>query len=1578
MYQLYLRIISILSFLTFSIVLYCSSLPIQFNEVESAIDQREILDKKFKEYKVYSYDFSNLTDSLQQTNGAIDLLFIMGREHIFDINLVRSQLFGEDYHIQLQTEDGVEILRDRPKNAYNGISNNSSKNKVRLTIDRNFIYGYIHDGDDRWFIEPVRFFHGESQDLFVVYNANDAIETFDNNRCATEDLEINKKQIIRNLWQNNQNKSTARLGECYQMDYAIANDWLMYQSYNQDITELENRNIGVVNNVQGNYEGEFDDDIIFNIVTQYTSTCSTCDPWTSSNDAGSLLSSFTSWGNGGNFGVSYGNATLWTDRNFNGSTIGIAWIAGICNNNKYNVCSDFSTNAELIRVLTAHEIGHNFNATHDPSGSNTIMAPSVNSSNDWSSQSINQISSYIVTRSNISGCFDDCIPPDPPVANFFQNIETICPGTTVHFYDKSENSPTSWSWIFPGGSPSSSTEQNPVVTYSAEGSYDVTLTVSNDFGTDDITINGTVFVTEVGGYDVVLYDDFEDGLGNWTISNPDNGTTWVQSQVSYMPVGNHGAAMANHGYSNTGAKDALISDLLDFSGRLEIFLEVEYSYRRRSNNLKDSLNIYLSLDGGQTYTEKIFADTENGSGNFATAPDNSAFFNPADDEDWCIDGFFGNQCLEIDISDYTNETSVVLKIENVTGNGNNLYINRLMLYSSCEIASPPEPIFSADVTFGCAPLEVQFEDLSTQLPTSWNWSFPGGNPSQSSDQHPLVLYENEGIFDVTLEVENHIGPAVLTIPNYIEVVDLPEANFEYEVDDLTVEFTSLSVGGTSFSWDFGDGNSTFEENPTHTYAQEGQYEVVFTASNFCGNVTHSEIVVIALLPTADFEVDTAIGCASFEVQFINNSSANSDSYMWEFPGGDPNGSFEVNPTVTYDAPGFYEVTLKAFNPAGSHSITKDSLIEVMGEPVSNFSVEIDGKGISTENNSENGQTYTWDFGDGNSSEEFEPEHEYVEDGTYEILLVAESICGADSSIIEVEIITPPEAGFSVSQTEGCVLDSIQFHSESSNNVDSLYWTFEGGTPQSSNLENPSVIYQNAGQFAVQLIVINSLGADTLVMDSLIVIKDVPIINASWSTSQLEIEFVNDTEDADYFLWDFGDGNNSNESEPTHEYAIDGIYNVTLTAANECDTSLWETEIEVFSSPSGEIAVNGKQDTTFTHCSPFMVVFEDKTQSIVTERLWVFPGGIPDTATVPMVEVIYESPGTYPVQLIVVNPEGTDTVIVDHLIEILPNPTADFEYEIDNKTVEFFALLDHVTDFEWDFGDGTFSQDSNVIHEYADDGVFEVSLTVWNSCDTVVISQELVVGDFPNPGFEVVSSNQGCAPFTVEFENLSSDNVDQVEWTFEGGDPEFSTEENPVVTYTEAGEYTVSLKVSNALGSNSLTKENIIIVIPGATANYEVEEIDDGVFEFINSSEDADDYFWDFGDGNTSEETNPTHQYDEIGKYTVTLIAQNHCGADTFSTEVEFSGTSVLNLELLDFNVYPNPTSGIIYMKYSPLPADVQFRVINILGQKIVSGILPVGSHFEELDLTKYPPGSYLLLLIHEGEINSFRLQLTTY
>ncbi|MBM3437108.1 MAG: DUF2271 domain-containing protein, partial [Bacteroidetes bacterium] len=150
--------------------------------------------------------------------------------------------------------------------------------------------------------------------------------------------------------------------------------------------------------------------------------------------------------------------------------------------------------------------------------------------------------------------------------------------------------------------------------------------------------------------------------------------------------------------------------------------------------------------------------------------------------------------------------------------------------------------FSADLTEICQGESVTFTDLSIGA-TSWSWNFgSGASPASATSQGPhTVTYSTAGQKSVSLTIN---GSLTETKTNYINVITTPEATFSYSGLDYTVNFENNSLNALTYLWDFGDGETSTEENPTHTFATAGSYNVTLTAENqLCLNSTSQEILL---------------------------------------------------------------------------------------------------------------------------------------------------------------------------------------------------------------------------------------------------------------------------------------------------------------------------------------------------------------------------------------------------------------------------------------------------------------------------------------------------------------------------------------------------------------------------------------------------------------------------------------------------------------------------------------------------------------------------------------------------------------
>ena len=271
---------------------------------------------------------------------------------------------------------------------------------------------------------------------------------------------------------------------------------------------------------------------------------------------------------------------------------------------------------------------------------------------------------------------------------------------------------------------------------------------------------------------------------------------------------------------------------------------------------------------------------------------------------------------------------------------------RVNAYNAVNTGTPP-PVasFSGTPTSGCAALTVNFTDESTGDITSWSWDF--GDGGTSTAQNPSHTYNSGGTYTVALTVTGSGGSDTDTKTDYITVSVAPTADFVGSptsgTEPLTVNFTDQSTGGpTSWSWDFGDGNTSTAQNPSHTYNTTGTYTVSLIATNSCGNDTLTKVDYITVdtchVPAADFVGSPTSGDAPLTVNFTDQSTNNPTSWSWDF--GDGGTSTAQNPSYTYDTAGTYTVTMTATNSCGNNTQTKVDYITVTQPPVSSVVGEV--------------------------------------------------------------------------------------------------------------------------------------------------------------------------------------------------------------------------------------------------------------------------------------------------------------------------------------------------------------------------------------------------------------------------------------------------------------------------------------------------------------------------------------------------------------------------------------------------------------------------------------------------------------
>lgn len=448
--------------------------------------------------------------------------------------------------------------------------------------------------------------------------------------------------------------------------------------------------------------------------------------------------------------------------------------------------------------------------------------------------------------------------------------------------------------------------------------------------------------------------------------------------------------------------------------------------------------------------------------------------------------------------------------------------------------------------------EMAFTDASYSPGVSimqWQWVF-GDSAMAPGDtgvvQNPSFVYSDTGSYTVRMVVQNASGCRDTAVR---QIAVLWEGSGDFTVQNACVGapalFTDASTGNmVSHVWDFGDGNTSPIENPTHVYADTGLYEVRLVTENTAGCTdTITKQVNIYAVPVAHFTADTSF-CRS--VSFLpNNISQGAVSYVWNF--GDGNTSSVQSPHYDYGLPGNYTVTLVAENMWGCKD-TAGWMMSVFDVPVANFTVPdsiCGSQSIQPANTTAGATVYLWDFGDGTTQAGQNPQHGYSQSGNYEIMLVAQNAHGcADTLSQNIVVNEVPEALFFVG-AEVCKNQVLHIQNMSTAGVGYL-WDFGNG--QTTFGYAPAYAFSENGQYTITLTVSNPYCS--VLYSATVIVGNGPVANFTATPNVVwvggsGVNFTFTGQDAQTFDWDFGNGATSQNENVNYTYTDAGVYSVTL-------------------------------------------------------------------------------------------------------------------------------------------------------------------------------------------------------------------------------------------------------------------------------------------------------------------------------------------------------------------------------------------------------------------------------------------------
>ncbi len=324
-----------------------------------------------------------------------------------------------------------------------------------------------------------------------------------------------------------------------------------------------------------------------------------------------------------------------------------------------------------------------------------------------------------------------------------------------------------------------------------------------------------------------------------------------------------------------------------------------------------------------------------------------------------------------------------------------------------------------------------------------------------------------------------------------------------------------------------------------------------------------------------------------------------------------------------------------------------------------------------------------------------------------------------------------------------------------------------------------------------------------------------------------------------------------------------------------------------------------------------------------------------------------------------------------LVQVDSTPVvADYTADISGPTVSFTSnssgkfLQSHF----WDFGNGFTTTQVNPTFTFSQEDTFEVCLVVTDTCgDSDTLCQQIAVCEQLTPGF--LTTTNGLAADFVD--NSSGTPVD---WQWDFGDGSTSTMQNPSYTYALGGTYAVTLIVTNTCGETDTITQQVNIICPVPDADFGFSATGQFAYDFSNDSDGGDSYLWDFGDGTTSTDENPSHTFPSAGNYTVCLTITDECGTDSLCQDVLATSLTTLRVESLE--IFPNPTRHSLHVRGKVDDGqEVTIHLYNALGQQVLSqsSATPGGELDAVLDLSELSEGVYTLQLEADGKRFSRRV-----
>lgn len=533
------------------------------------------------------------------------------------------------------------------------------------------------------------------------------------------------------------------------------------------------------------------------------------------------------------------------------------------------------------------------------------------------------------------------------------------------------------------------------------------------------------------------------------------------------------------------------------------------------------------------------------------------------------------------------------------------------------------------------------------------------------------------------------------------------------------------------------------------------------------------------------------------------------------------------------------------------------------------------------------QNWQWNFGNEESSSSKNPSYVYPNQGTYHVRLSATSNKGCiDSASQAVTVFGLPDVNF-ISENV-CLYSTTTFinNSNGSNGVQYI-WNFGDGNKDINNSDTVKHFFNNYGNYTVTLKAVSLLGGEDSIQKTISVYpRSVPDFSFENICQDQAAHFTNLTQSPTPYLnyeWFFHTGETDQRTDPKYTYTETGNIPVTLrvTTNNGCLDTL-QKHITINPNPTADFWV-----TDVPYQQPSIFQNQSNIEFGTLNYKWQFGDENTSDTTHPV--YFYEAPGVYQVGLTATSGKGCIGKI-SKAVKIFDLPVVKFSAAnvCANDSMVFVnesTIPSGTLRFEWNFGDGSSSEEKAPTHLFSSAGIYTVRLiSISNQGARDTVWNDVSVYELP---YVAYTFNEACDGFTTVFENLSTvedGNIASVLWDF--GDGSNSVQLNPEKDFLNPGTYRVTLYVQSTTGCSSNFEEDVI-VHQNPVADFDVLPVCHQFTSEFNNSSYIDDserpytltYRWNFDDGQESDQLNPDHRYQKAGVYQVQLAVATDAGCN---------------------------------------------------------------------------------------------------